>query len=40
MQNFYLRKLIRTLEKNNFYTGSGAVLALAALVISLIALFK
>ena len=36
----YLEEIIKILNKNTFYTGSGAFLALAALIISLIALIK
>lgn len=35
-----LKEIIEILNKNTFYTGSGAFLALAALIISFIALIK
>lgn len=40
MQEYYLKKIYETLQKNNFYTGAGAVLALVALVVALVALYQ
>jgi hypothetical protein len=34
----YLAEIVRLTKKNTFYTGTGAFIALAALLISLIAL--
>lgn len=36
----YLKQIIKILEKNTFFTASGTILALVALIISLVALIK
>jgi hypothetical protein len=40
MNEEYLKELVRLTRKNTFYTGGGFVTALAALIISLIALLS
>ena len=38
--NKEMKELINIMKWNTFYTGSGAILALVALIIALIALFR
>ncbi len=38
MSDYYLKELIKVMKQNTFFTAGGTLLALVALIISLIAL--